>query len=84
MAGTVTFVRHRGGLGFIKVPGQYVVPTLRELTGEGFPEVLPALRHIFVDWPDPVGPALEAIAQSATVRLLSGYPVAIKPKNTLQ
>ena len=63
---------------------QYVAPTLRELTGEGFPEVLPALRHIFVDWPDPVGPALEAIGQSATVRLLSGYPVAIKPKNTVR
>jgi hypothetical protein len=61
---------------------QYVAPALRELTGAGFPEVLPALRHIFIDWPDPVGPALEAIAQSVTVRQLSGYPVALNPMNT--
>ena len=61
---------------------RYVAPTLQELTGEGFPEVLPALRHVFVDWPDPVGPAMEAIAQSVGVRQLSGYPVALNPTNT--
>jgi len=56
----------------------YVAPALRELTGEGVPEVLPVLRHVSVGrWFNPSGPSQEAIAQFFAARQLSGHPVTI-------
>jgi hypothetical protein len=59
---------------------RYVAPALRETTGEGGPNVLPALRHIFVGWFNPS--AREAIAQIVTARQLCGHPVSLNPTET--
>ena len=56
---------------------QYVMPALRELAGESVTEVLPELRHVFVDGFDPSGPIQEAIAQFVAARQLSGHPVTV-------
>jgi hypothetical protein len=57
----------------------YVAPALLELTREGVPEVLPALRHVSVGrWFDPSGPTQEAIAQFVAARQVSGYPVTMR------
>jgi len=61
---------------------QYVAPPLREITGEGVPEVLPALRHVFVGWFDTLGPAQEAMTKFVTARQFSGHPVVINPAET--
>jgi len=56
----------------------YVVPALRELTGEGVPEVLPVLRHVSIGHGlNPSGPSQDAIAQFIAARQLSGHLVTI-------
>ena len=54
-----------------------VAPALRELTEESVIEVLPELRHVFVDGFDPSGPTQEAIAQFTAARQLYGRPVTV-------
>lgn len=56
---------------------QYVAPALRELTEESVAEVLPELRHVFVDGFDTSGPTQEAISQFVAARQLSGQPVTV-------
>jgi hypothetical protein len=54
-----------------------VAPALRELTGEGVTEVLPALRHVFVDGFNTSGRTQDVIEQFVTARQLSGHPVTV-------
>jgi len=54
-----------------------VAPALRELTGESVTELLPELRHVFVDGFDPSGPTQGAIAQFVAARQLYGHPVTV-------
>ena len=61
---------------------QYAAPALREITGEGGPKVLPALRHIFLGWFQINPSAREAIAQIVTARQLCGHPVSLNPTET--
>ena len=56
---------------------QYVVRALRELTEESVAEVLPELRHVFVDGFDPSGPTQKAVSQFVAARQLSGQPVTV-------
>jgi len=65
---------------------RYVSHILRRLTGEGVPEVLPALRHLSVssDWSESESPerVQKAVEQLVTARQLSGHPVALNPMET--
>ena len=82
MVGTFKFVHHCEGLGLIGSLIQYAAPALREITGEGGPKVLPALRHIFLGWFQINPSAREAIAQIVTPRQLCGHPVSLNPTET--
>lgn len=51
--------------------------SLQGLAGERVLEVLPALRNLFFEAPQPFGPVQDAIQQFVADRQLSAHPVAV-------
>jgi hypothetical protein len=58
-------------------PGLYVAHALHELSWEGVVEVLPALRSVFLEGPQPSEDVVEAIGPFIVRRQLSGHPVTV-------
>ena len=58
-------------------PGLYVARALHELSWEGVVEVLPALRSVFLEGPQPSEDVVEAIGTFIVRRQLSGHPVTV-------
>jgi hypothetical protein len=58
---------------------QGIASALQELVGERVTGVLPALESLFLEKPQPLGPAQEAIEQFVAARQLLGHPVAVSP-----
>jgi len=54
-----------------------IAPALQELVGEWAIEVLPALRHLFLEQVHTPRPVLEAVEKFAAARQLSGHPIAV-------
>jgi hypothetical protein len=54
-----------------------VAPALQDLAMGNVTEVLPVLQNVFLEEPESLGPAQEAIRQFVAARQLSGHPVAI-------
>jgi hypothetical protein len=55
----------------------FIAPALQELSGERVTEVLPALKNLFLEGPQPSGPVKEAIGKFTTARQLAGCPVNV-------
>ena len=67
---------------------QFTLHILRRITGEGVPEVLPALRHVLgrfsETWSGPVYARVQEVTtEFVTTRQLSGRPVVLNPVGTL-
>jgi hypothetical protein len=54
-----------------------IATALQELVGGRITEVLPSLRNIFVEGPEPSGPFQENIGRFVTTRQLSNHPFTI-------
>jgi hypothetical protein len=56
----------------------FIAPALQELSGERVTEVLPTLKNLFLQGPQPSGPVKEAIGKFIAARQLAGCPVTVR------
>jgi hypothetical protein len=56
----------------------FIAPALQELSGERVTEVLPTLKTLFLQGPQPSGPVKEAIGKFIAARQLAGCPVTVR------
>jgi hypothetical protein len=57
----------------------HIMAALQELVGGRTTEVLPTLRNIFLEGPQPSGPIQEAIGQFIAARQVTGRPIVASP-----